>query len=254
MKSNDGLDIEIYSPWTIVEYIYNGKVDNYWADRISNKIRKQIGHPKIRMDMLNLMGGEYVRIKYKKNLEIDDIERLCEIVNKSEINGDDVHLFFQFFYELRILRLTNLKVDYSSLKIPNESVRQLIDLHPHKYDSIRAYYNHSPKLIHEFIESLKNRAQSCNKKSARDLVNSVERLFTEGRTALISEYEFQSILYTYILQHFGKYVVSERITSNRNRCDTVVHVKIYEVVIVFEFKLKRGNSKAGYKQIMDKQY
>ncbi|KAK0082667.1 hypothetical protein PV325_010040 [Microctonus aethiopoides] len=102
------------NPWTIVEYIYNEEVDNYWADRIPNKIRKQIGHPKIRMDMLNLMGGEYVRIKYKKNLEIDDIQRLCEIVNKSEINGDDVHLFFQFLYELGILRLTNLEVDYSS--------------------------------------------------------------------------------------------------------------------------------------------
>ncbi|KAK0165495.1 hypothetical protein PV328_004002 [Microctonus aethiopoides] len=211
-KSNDGLDIEIYSPWVIIEYIYNEEVDNYWANHIPNKVRKLIGHPRI---------------------------------------GKDVKSHGR---RLGILRLINLEVDYLSLKIPNESVRQLIDLHLHTYDSIRAYYNHSPKLIHEFIESLKNWAQSCNKESARDLVNSVERLFTKGRTAPISEYEFHSILYTYILQHFGKYVVSERIASNRKRCDTVVFVEIHEVVIVFEFKLKRGSSNAGYKQIMNKQY
>ncbi|KAK0070879.1 hypothetical protein PV325_013948 [Microctonus aethiopoides] len=43
-KSTCGEDIQIYSPWAILIYIEDKKLHNYWAARVPEVIKKQIGH------------------------------------------------------------------------------------------------------------------------------------------------------------------------------------------------------------------
>ncbi|KAK0175928.1 hypothetical protein PV328_000117 [Microctonus aethiopoides] len=220
-KSTRGKDIEIYSPWAILQYINSKKLNNYWAARIPKVIKKQIGHHKIRPKLLRLMSRETVRIKYIPKLEFDNIQRLCEVVQKSEIDGDDADLFLQFLYEMGLFRLNDYTDNNLWLEIPNDSVHSEIDLYIRHYDSVKAYYNHCPKLIGNFIESVKNVGKSCNENSVRDVAKSIEVLFTNGKRGPTNEFEVRRVVDAYLLQYFGE-DASERYTADGNRCDTLV--------------------------------
>ncbi|KAK0093308.1 hypothetical protein PV326_013865 [Microctonus aethiopoides] len=54
-KSTGLKDIEIYSPWAILNYIYYKKLDTYWSARIPEEIENQIGHHKIRFKLMRLI-------------------------------------------------------------------------------------------------------------------------------------------------------------------------------------------------------
>ncbi|KAK0071173.1 hypothetical protein PV325_013357, partial [Microctonus aethiopoides] len=259
-KSTRGKDIEIYSPWAILQYINSKKLNNYWAARIPKVIKKQIGHHKIRPKLLRLMSRETVRIKYIPKLEFDNIQRLCEVVQKSEIDGDDADLFLQFLYEMGLFRLNDHTDNNLWLEIPNDSVHSEIDLYIRHYDSVKAYYNHCPKLIGNFIESVKNVGKSCNENSVRDVAKSIEVLFTNGKRGPTNEFEVRRVVDAYLLQYFGE-VASERYTVDGNRCDTLVWDEVNGVLFTFEWKFgkvekfnKHKVSQAGHKQIFEKGY
>ncbi|KAK0072478.1 hypothetical protein PV326_014431, partial [Microctonus aethiopoides] len=68
-KSTDGKDIEIYSPWSILNCIYFKNFENYWAAYIPSKIKSQIGHPKIRLKLKDMLSGYSVKISINDLIE-----------------------------------------------------------------------------------------------------------------------------------------------------------------------------------------
>ncbi|KAK0070758.1 hypothetical protein PV325_014135, partial [Microctonus aethiopoides] len=259
-KSTCGEDIQIYSPWAILNYINDKKLNNYWAARVPEVIKKQIGHSKIRPKLLRLMSREIVEIKYIPKLNFKNMQRLCEVVQEGEINDDDADLFLQFLYEMGFFRLNNHTDNNLWLEIPNDSVHSEIDLYIRHYDSVTAYYNNTSESIENFIESVKNVGDSCNENSVRDLAKSIEGLFTSGKRAPTNEFEVRRVVDAYLLQYFIE-VASERYTADGNRCDTIVFDRRRGIFFIFEWKLaevkkfnKHKVSQAGHKQIFEKGY
>ncbi|KAK0071991.1 hypothetical protein PV326_000576 [Microctonus aethiopoides] len=248
VESSNGRNIEIYSPWDILNYIYYKKLDTYWQSRIPSDVISQIGHPKIRSKLLKMKSKKSVRIQYIESLEIKHIDRLSDIINKCEINNADVDLFLQFLFELGFFRLTDSGDDHLCIAIPNDSVRKEIDSYIYTYDSIRAYYNHSLDSIDKFIESIRNVAQSCDENSVRNLAKSIESMYKEGRYIPQNETDFCEGVVAYMRHHF-EYVSSECITSNRKRY-TVIFIKKDDTLFVFEWKVgENTSSENGHEQI-----
>ncbi|KAK0163775.1 hypothetical protein PV328_002471 [Microctonus aethiopoides] len=235
-KTNDSHNIDIYSPWAISKYICNKTLGVYWSAEIPPGIEEGIAHFKIRPKIAKIMSGESVRIKYIPKLHFKDVQRLSEVVCRSDMKDNDVDLFLQFLYELGFFHPTECGGNYLYLALPNKAVYRIIHPVLNRHDMIKKYYNHSPKLIRNFIESLKNMARSCNENSARRLAKSIDVLFKKGRRTPSSEYEFHYVLYGYMLQEFGS-VTCETIASNRNRCDTLVWIEELHAVAVFSGSL-----------------
>ncbi|KAK0071440.1 hypothetical protein PV326_001231, partial [Microctonus aethiopoides] len=246
--------IPIYSPWAILNYIFYEKLDTYWRSRIPLAVTKQIGHSKIRSEILKMKSGELVEIKCIEKLEIEHIHRLCNIINLSIINDNDIHLFFQFLFELGLFGVAKFEDDNLWLTLPNNSVRKIIDEHIYTYDSLRAYYNHSTESIDKFIESIRNVAGSCDENSVRNLAKSIEIMYKEGGYLPENEQEFREGVVAYMRQHFRK-VKSECITSKRKRCDNIVFVEELKTVFEFEWKVfEKTSSEGGHEQIFKKGY
>ncbi|KAK0070993.1 hypothetical protein PV325_013723, partial [Microctonus aethiopoides] len=234
-KSTDGKDIEIYSPWSILNCIYFKNFENYWAAYIPSKIKSQIGHPKIRLKLKDMLSGYSVKIVSIPKFESIEIQKLIAIVNISELDTSDVDLFVQFLYELGFFRITKKENNDLWLDIPNDSVRNEIDSYIHKYDSVKAFYNHSTESINDLIESVKHVGESRDENSVRDLAKSIEALFKAGTMPVTKEMDVHETLDVYMRQHF-LYVANECYTSGDKKCDTILFDKERKVVIVFEWK------------------
>ncbi|KAK0175957.1 hypothetical protein PV328_000145 [Microctonus aethiopoides] len=253
-KSTGLKDIEIYSPWAILNYIYYKELDNYWADQIPLKIKIQVGHPKIRLKLQDMISGYSVKIERTPKFDTVEIEKLVKIVNKSELNDSDVDLFLQFLHEMGFFRITKKEGKDLWLDIPNDAVRNEINSQLHKYDSIKAFYNHPLELIEKLIKSIGHVGESCSENSVRNLAKNIEALFKAGQMPVTSEWDVHATLDVYMRQHLI-HVAAERYTSGNKRFDTILFHKKSNVVFVFEWKFgKRNSSKAGHKQIFKKGY
>ncbi|KAK0072105.1 hypothetical protein PV325_011880, partial [Microctonus aethiopoides] len=163
-KSTGGKDIEIYSPWAILNCIYFKNFENYWAAYVPSKIKSRIGHPKIILRLKDILSGYSVKIVSIPKFESIEIQKLIAIVNISELDTSDVDLFFQFLYELGFFRITKKENNDLWLDIPNDSVRNEID---------------------SYI--LKHVGESRDENSVRDLAKSIEALFKAGRIPVTKE-------------------------------------------------------------------
>ncbi|KAK0093043.1 hypothetical protein PV326_014451 [Microctonus aethiopoides] len=83
-KSRDGDDIEIYSPWAIIQYVVTEEFAKYWSAGIPKGINEIISNSKISSKITEMMSGKSVRIEYREKLKIKDINTLNKMICKNE--------------------------------------------------------------------------------------------------------------------------------------------------------------------------
>jgi hypothetical protein len=135
--------IEIYSNWSILNYL-NKEIETYWfADKL-RKIKNALCHDKIRNIIKNLMDRNDVYIKYKEQLTLDDMESLRQMILSppSNIEEQDLELFVQFLYENSFLSVKTRCNEWLMLKIPNFKIYNEFCKALFSIDFFKIFYKH----------------------------------------------------------------------------------------------------------------
>ncbi|KAK0071740.1 hypothetical protein PV326_000913, partial [Microctonus aethiopoides] len=160
-------DVEISSPWAIVQFIRTEEYAKYWSAGIPPEINRLIGNSKIRSKLTDMMSGESVRIEYHEKLHIDDITSLNNMVCKNELSDKDIDLSLQYLYEMGFFYPTHSEKDHLMLTVPNQSARTAINDALYKTEFMKEEFNYKPMAIKAFTDSTKNLAKSCEKRKDR---------------------------------------------------------------------------------------
>lgn len=113
--------MDMYCPWSILNYLTSNDVAAYWYDDTFNLLRF-LNLQFIRPIIDYLMGGLSIMMPYKVTLENNDIITLSQMFKKNEIKNNQTNLFLQFLYGngyLIIGRMIDLDME---VKIPNSEI------------------------------------------------------------------------------------------------------------------------------------
>ena len=143
-------DVNIYNPWSILNYAEGGILDTYWINTSSNDLIKRIlletnSFNKNKIEQL--IQGNYLPFVYNDKItyqDFDDYDNLDNILNLMFLSG------YLTIAESKINLLGN-REEY--VKIPNLEVKKLIT-NIMSYLSIRGEKNNVYSLINEFNKAL----------------------------------------------------------------------------------------------------
>ncbi|KAK0075205.1 hypothetical protein PV325_007241, partial [Microctonus aethiopoides] len=259
----NGLNIHLYSPWAVINYLTTKQFSKYWSSGIPKGIEEAMGNPKIATKIREMMSGESVRIEYHGKMTIDHIDALNKMICRNKIDKFHVDLCLQFLYELGFFYPTFVSNDHLKLRLPNQSARIAIIDNLYYVKFLKKYFNHDPKFIKKFTNSVKNLAKACQKRrvdiegyariknKVRILAINIDTLFSNGIRHPRNEQEFQSALYIYLNQQFD-YVACQCITRDDNVCDIVIVIE--NVMFIIECKNFYESAPKAHEQIIVKKY
>ncbi|KAK0071800.1 hypothetical protein PV326_000840, partial [Microctonus aethiopoides] len=160
----NGLNIHLYSPWAVINHLTTKQFSKYWSSGIPEGIEEAMGNPKIATKIRKMMSGESVRIVYHGKFKINHIDALNKMICRNEIDKFHVDLCLQFLYELGFFYPKFVDNDHLMLRLPNQSARIAIIENFYYVKFLKKYFNHDPKFIKKFTNSVKNLAKSCQKR------------------------------------------------------------------------------------------
>ncbi|KAK0071781.1 hypothetical protein PV326_000861, partial [Microctonus aethiopoides] len=251
-KSSKGKEINLYSPWAVIQYIESENYTGGWSAGIRSEVLKIIGDPRMEDNLIKLINSEPVEITYEKRLDQTHIDRLSRMFEKNEIVRHGIDLFLQFLYELGFFYPVFSSPGSLVLRIPNTTVSDRIK---------RAWYDiyldkkYPIEVDKKFIDALDGMAKSCNDASVRALAQSIENLFKD---AVIPPKErlIQCILFAYIQKKLKMSGVECK-TDKNTLCDVVLVDRANKCGIVFEIKSPLDpymTSVKGYEPILKNEY
>ncbi|KAK0175893.1 hypothetical protein PV328_000085 [Microctonus aethiopoides] len=125
-KSSKGKEINLYSPWAVIQYIKSENYTGGWSAGIRSEVFKIIGDPRMNDPLTKLIKFEPVEITYEKRLDQEHIDRLSNMFKKNEVNRDGVDIFLQFLNELGFFYPVFSSPGSLVLRIPNTTVSDRI--------------------------------------------------------------------------------------------------------------------------------
>ena len=116
-----GNDMAIYNTWSIVKFLQENEYQSYWENSGAiNNIYEIFKVDGIRKIINKLIDNEHVEFELIKNLTINDLKNLQNLLNcNGGISSNHVDLFFSYMFELGYLSFSGDKNVY---KIPNKEI------------------------------------------------------------------------------------------------------------------------------------
>lgn len=101
----------MYSVWSIVHYLGSGELRGYWVDSADvENLDALVFRDKIKIKILEMLDSKIVKIKFVKNVEVEHIISLRNIILKQikELDDSDSDIFLQFVADNGYIDIINI--------------------------------------------------------------------------------------------------------------------------------------------------
>lgn len=235
--------IDIYNPWSIINYVNRGELIPYWVNTSSNKMIKQAMQD---CDQSFKEGyEELIRTGTVKTL-VNFEASFYELKETNSLWG----LFVNAGY-LTIKEISDALEGKYVLRIPNNEIKR-------EFQSLTAYYFHvDESSVVYLLDNLQKKDWTTFMSGYRKILASAISYFD-----LINENSYHTLLLGLFMQLDNKYEIFSNRESGSGRFDILLKNKKNEdSSFLFELKYTKDDevnlkelAQKGFRQIIDKQY
>lgn len=236
----------IFNPWSIVRYIKEQKLGNYWENIGSiNNILFIFKINGIRTKIEELIKGNEINLSIRNRFKIDDLVSLQNLFDfkGNELSEQNSDLFFTYLLELGYLSYSDVE---GVFRAPNNEIKNyfedcLIDYYVDNYLLSKSNFKCAIKALNRGIEN--------EKENLREFENALNKLFqpiTETAKFLDSEAGvnlnedlFHSLINSIVIEAKWAKFGTEVWYRNETRSDLVIINQKRDLGIVIEIKYSK---------------
>lgn len=241
---------DIYNPWSITNFLDEGKLKPYWANTSSNSLVGTLirtGNRNIKMEFESLLQGHSIRSS------IDD-----EMVF-SQLDSGGKDAVWSLLYASGYLKTIEIQGDVYELELTNYEVRKMFETMINSWFSVDENYN-------DFVHSLLNADLESMNEYMEQVAESLFSSFDGGgqpSDKRTPERFYHGFVLGLLVDLRGRYEVSSNRESGFGRYDVMLRpLHPEDDGIILEFKIfnpKKENTmeetvQAALQQIQDKNY
>ena len=252
-----GTHMDIYNPWSILNFLDKGKLATYWANTSSNSLAGKLireGDESIKETFETLLKGEVIRCPIDEQIVYDQLD---------EDNGEAIWSLLLASGYLKVLSYEEKvagKRQLYDLCLTNDEVRDMF------CDIVRGWFGRTQKSYNGFVKAL----LAGNRKEMNAYMNDVAvktfSYFDTGRNPSRQEPErfYHGFVLGLIVDLQDKYVVTSNRESGFGRYDVMLEPKDVknDTAFILEFKVRDSDEEetlsdtvaAAHAQIEEKQY
>ena len=252
-----GTHMDIYNPWSILNFLDKGKLSTYWANTSSNSLVGKLireGDESIKESFETLLKGEVIRCPIDEQIVYDQLD---------EDNGEAIWSLLIASGYLKVLSLEEKvagKKQLYDLCLTNDEVRDMF------CDIVRGWFGRTQKSYNGFVKAL----LAGNRKEMNAYMNDVAvktfSYFDTGRNPSRQEPErfYHGFVLGLIVDLQDRYVVTSNRESGFGRYDVMLEPKDVknDPAFILEFKVRDSDEEetlsdtvaAAHAQIEEKQY
>ena len=252
-----GTHMDIYNPWSILNFLDKGKLSTYWANTSSNSLVGKLireGDESIKESFETLLKGEVIRCPIDEQIVYDQLD---------EDNGEAIWSLLIASGYLKVLSLEEKvagKKQLYDLCLTNDEVRDMF------CDIVRGWFGRTQKSYNGFVKAL----LAGNRKEMNAYMNDVAvktfSYFDTGRNPSRQEPErfYHGFVLGLIVDLQDRYVVTSNRESGFGRYDVMLEPKDVknDPAFILEFKVWDSDEEetlsdtvaAAHAQIEEKQY
>ena len=252
-----GNHTDIYNPWSIINYLKEGKLGSYWANTSSNSL----------VGKLIRKGNPDVKIAFEKLLDREAISKpIDEQIVYDRLDGNEEAIWSLLLatgylkavsYEMDARNIEEWESLYE-LKITNEEVRLMFR------QMVREWFKQSDGKYNNFIKALLLDDEEAMNEFLQELCDIVFSSFDTGKNPSRKEPErfYHGFVLGLMVDMSEKYHIRSNRESGFGRYDVVIWPKENEGnAYILEFKVKKKKEKdleetvrAALRQIEEKDY
>ena len=252
-----GTHMDIYNPWSILNFLDKGKLATYWANTSSNSLAGKLireGDESIKETFETLLKGEVIRCPIDEQIVYDQLD---------EDNGEAIWSLLLASGYLKVLSYEEKvagKRQLYDLCLTNDEVRDMF------CDIVRGWFGRTQKSYNGFVKAL----LAGNRKEMNAYMNDVAvktfSYFDTGKNPSRQEPErfYHGFVLGLIVDLQDKYVVTSNRESGFGRYDVMLEPKDVknDTAFILEFKVRDSDEEetlsdtvaAAHAQIEEKQY
>ena len=252
-----GTHMDIYNPWSILNFLDKGKLSTYWANTSSNSLVGKLireGDESIKESFETLLKGEVIRCPIDEQIVYDQLD---------EDNGEAIWSLLIASGYLKVLSLEEKvagKKQLYDLCLTNDEVRDMF------CDIVRGWFGRTQKSYNGFVKAL----LAGNRKEMNAYMNDVAvktfSYFDTGKNPSRQEPErfYHGFVLGLIVDLQDHYVVTSNRESGFGRYDVMLEPKDVknDPAFILEFKVRDSDEEetlsdtvaAAHAQIEEKQY
>ena len=252
-----GTHMDIYNPWSILNFLDKGKLSTYWANTSSNSLVGKLireGDESIKESFETLLKGEVIRCPIDEQIVYDQLD---------EDNGEAIWSLLIASGYLKVLSLEEKvagKKQLYDLCLTNDEVRDMF------CDIVRGWFGRTQKSYNGFVKAL----LAGNRKEMNAYMNDVAvktfSYFDTGKNPSRQEPErfYHGFVLGLIVDLQDRYVVTSNRESGFGRYDVMLEPKDVknDPAFILEFKVRDSDEEetlsdtvaAAHAQIEEKQY
>ena len=252
-----GTHMDIYNPWSILNFLDKGKLSTYWANTSSNSLVGKLireGDESIKESFETLLKGEVIRCPIDEQIVYDQLD---------EDNGEAIWSLLIASGYLKVLSLEEKvagKKQLYDLCLTNDEVRDMF------CDIVRGWFGRTQKSYNGFVKAL----LAGNRKEMNAYMNDVAvktfSYFDTGKNPSRQEPErfYHGFVLGLIVDLQDRYVVTSNRESGFGRYDVMLEPKDVknDTAFILEFKVRDSDEEetlsdtvaAAHTQIEEKQY
>ena len=252
-----GTHMDIYNPWSILNFLDKGKLSTYWANTSSNSLVGKLireGDESIKESFETLLKGEVIRCPIDEQIVYDQLD---------EDNGEAIWSLLIASGYLKVLSLEEKvagKKQLYDLCLTNDEVRDMF------CDIVRGWFGRTQKSYNGFVKAL----LAGNRKEMNAYMNDVAvktfSYFDTGKNPSRQEPErfYHGFVLGLIVDLQDHYVVTSNRESGFGRYDVMLEPKDVknDPAFILEFKVWDSDEEetlsdtvaAAHAQIEEKQY
>jgi hypothetical protein len=265
MLHYNGYRNNMISTWSIINYLNEKSVDNYWkSSSLVYNLDKTLKITVTRSILNKLLSNicNEVEIKYFRSINFKNLADLKTELDGNDITLENVDLFLNFLVEQGYFRIVNFNLEEEKIKIkiPNLEIKQEF------YEQLTRFYVSSYKLDLSLVRlcgskfNALNISDENNKKVLAEIVDLMNKTMNTIRFNLKNEAELHHL--TFLMIYFSKF---KCYTNDRSAQDAQNEFDLLmlknNVGIIIEDKIHKGAEKSllkaaekGLKQILEKKY
>ena len=251
----------IYNPYSVLNYMDTGKLDNYWLGSSSNDLAKK----KIK-DLIDKGSGKSITKMFEHLLQGGDVDSIIKdrvSISKDMGKEDILNLLLSAGY----LKYDHYFIEdaekYAKLSIPNREVRSVYKA------TLRDWVNKN--YTEDELANFREFVEAISFGSGEDIRIGIER-YLENRSLMdgekIEEKGYHNFFFGMFQVLMGSYLVESNLETGRGKCDIMLmplkvvggnEIDLDKKGIIFEFEVGKEDkldklSREAIKQIEEKQY
>ena len=250
-----GNEVDIYNPWSILNYLDKRKATAYWANSSSNSLAGKLireGNKEIKQNLERLLRGETLRVEIDEQVVYGELHTKRNAVWSLLLAGGYLRVIDMEFAE-------ETGRWYHTLALTNREVRMMFE------NMIRGWFSEQDENYNDFIKAL----LSDDLKAMNHYMNKVALATfstfdtgTKPSEAAEPERFYHGFVLGLLVDLADRYTVTSNRESGFGRYDVLLEPKHEEDGIILEFKVQDAEEeaeltdtvKAALEQIEKKKY